>query len=83
MGAGPLIFKSAPMGAVYVLDMYEQRIDHASHYQRVHKESGRIWRISAKGLKPTKPLISAKASDDVLLEYCLQSSNRWHRQTAL
>lgn len=79
----PVDIQVGPDGAVYVLDMYEQRIDHASHYQgRVHKESGRIWRISAKGSK------SEKAEDLTVLQNSellarLKHPNRWHRQTAL
>ena len=34
---------------MYVADFYEQRIDHASHYQgRIDKESGRIYRLRPK-----------------------------------
>jgi putative heme-binding domain-containing protein len=46
----PVDIQVGPDGGIYVADMYEQRIDHASHYQgRIHKESGRIYRIAAKG----------------------------------
>jgi putative heme-binding domain-containing protein len=80
----PVDIQVGPDGAVYVLDMYEQRIDHASHYQgRVHKESGRIWRISAKGSKPAPAVDLRKVSDGELLEYSLRSPNRWYRQTSL
>ena len=43
----PVDIKVGPDGALYVADLYEQRIDHASHYQgRVHKKSGRVYRIT-------------------------------------
>src|SRR5438445_5553040 len=46
----PVDIQVGPDGGIYVADMYEQRIDHASHYQgRIDKESGRIYRIRAKG----------------------------------
>src|SRR5207253_3033171 len=46
----PVDIQVGPDGGVYVADMYEQRIDHASDYQgRIHKESGRIYRIRGKG----------------------------------
>lgn len=78
----PVDIQVGPDGAVYVLDMYEQRIDHASHYQgRVHKESGRIWRISAKGAKTLLPHDLSKMDDSELL-MLLGSSNRWQRQAA-
>lgn len=78
----PVDIQTGPDGAIYVVDMYEQRIDHASHYQgRVHKESGRIWRIAAKDAKPAKFADLGKKSNAELLQH-LQHSNRWHRQTA-
>lgn len=42
----PVDIDVGPDGAIYVADLYEQRIDHASHYQgRVHHGSGRIYRF--------------------------------------
>lgn len=79
----PVDIQVGPDGAVYVLDMYEQRIDHASHYQgRVHKESGRIWRIQGKN-PMVKPIVDlSKLSDKELYGYALLHPNRWQRQTA-
>ncbi|MCH2611714.1 MAG: hypothetical protein MK006_11670, partial [Pirellulales bacterium] len=46
----PVDIKVGPDGAIYVADMYEQRIDHASHYQgRIDRKRGRVYRIAAKG----------------------------------
>lgn len=78
----PVDVQSGPDGGVYVADFYEQRIDHASHYQgRVHKESGRIYRLRAKqgGDKSAKP---ASQSTAELLE-SLANPNRWVRETAV
>lgn len=45
----PVDIKVGPDGGLYVADLYEQRIDHASHYQgRIDKGSGRVYRIKAK-----------------------------------
>ena len=46
----PVDIKTGPDGGLYVADLYEQRIDHASHYQgRIDKGSGRVYRLKAKG----------------------------------
>lgn len=78
----PVDIQTGPDGALYVVDMYEQRIDHASHYQgRVHKESGRIWRISAKDESVRQTPDLTKLTNQELL-VVLSHSNRWYRQTA-
>jgi putative membrane-bound dehydrogenase-like protein len=81
----PVDIQVGPDGAVYVLDMYEQRIDHASHYQgRIHKESGRIWRITSRDAqsKPSPKLDLAKNSSAQLLAL-LDHPSRWQRLAAL
>jgi putative membrane-bound dehydrogenase-like protein len=48
----PVDIQVGPDGALYVADFYEQRIDHASHYQgRIHRESGRIYRLRGKSAR--------------------------------
>jgi len=77
----PVDIQPGPDGALYVADFYEQRIDHASHYQgRVHRESGRILRISRGG--ETASPFPAKAALAKTIG-ALESRNRWTRQTAL
>ena len=79
----PVDIQTGPDGAIYVADFYEQRIDHASHYQgRIHKESGRIYRLRAKGdtRPPPKFDLRAEPIDQVALH--LASDNKWLRQAA-
>src|SRR5207253_10288854 len=76
-----------PDGGIYVADMYEQRIDHASHYQgRIHKESGRIYRIRgkdplARSASEGKRFDLTKESSQQLLAR-LSDRNKWLRQVA-
>ncbi len=77
----PVDIQQGPDGALYVADFYEQRIDHASHYQgRVHTTSGRIYRLAARDAKPTLPEDLTALHTTQLLER-LASGNRWQRQT--
>lgn len=79
----PVDIQFGPDGALYVCDFYEQRIDHASHYQgRIDRERGRIWRLKGKGGTPIKPFDLTKATTIQLIDR-LQDPNRWFRQTAL
>ncbi|WP_145050918.1 PVC-type heme-binding CxxCH protein [Lignipirellula cremea] len=79
----PVDIQQGPDGALYVADFYEQRIDHASHYQgRVTPESGRIYRLTAGKVPPAKPFDDRQLSNDKLIDE-LRSPNRWRRQTAL
>jgi putative heme-binding domain-containing protein len=79
----PVDIQVGPDGAVYVADFYEQRIDHASHYQgRVDKGTGRIYRLRAKGDASATPRFDlAKESTLELLDQ-LTHANKWFRQTA-
>ncbi len=89
----PVDIQLGPDGAIYVADFYEQRIDHASHYQgRVHKESGRIYRIAARGAGVSPATLARSASEgkrfDLTGESPLQlvshlaDKNKWLRQAA-
>jgi putative membrane-bound dehydrogenase-like protein len=78
----PVDIQVGPDGAIYVADMYEQRIDHASHYQgRIDKGSGRIYRIAGKDTKPAGKFDLGKKKDDDLVAR-LNHRNKWFRQTA-
>ena len=79
----PVDIQVGPDGAIYVADLYEQRIDHASHYQgRIDRERGRVWRLYGKGGKAQQPFNLTKLTTTELIDL-LQSSNRWFRQSAL
>jgi putative heme-binding domain-containing protein len=79
----PVDIQVGPDGAIYVADFYEQRIDHASHYQgRVDKGSGRIYRLKAKDAPPASPFDLGKLTTRELID-TLRHENKWYRQTAL
>jgi putative membrane-bound dehydrogenase-like protein len=84
----PVDIQVGPDGAIYVADFYEQRIDHSSHYQgRVHKETGRIYRLRAKDSLLTRSASEgnrfdlSKETPEQLLNH-LDDKNKWFRQTA-
>jgi len=79
----PVDIKVGPDGAIYFCDMYEQRIDHASHYAgRVTPDSGRIYRVRAKGQSPSATFDYGTLPTSALVQL-LKHPNKWHRQTAL
>lgn len=84
----PVDIQPGPDGALYVADFYEQRIDHASHYQgRVDKQSGRIYRIAARQESARTgndgASLNLRALSSAELLDVLAHPSRWHRQTAL
>ncbi|QDV55530.1 PVC-type heme-binding CxxCH protein [Rosistilla oblonga] len=79
----PVDIQAGPDGGLYVVDMYEQRIDHPSHYQgRIDRESGRVYRLQDPAAKPFKMGDLSKLSTAELVDL-LKHPNKWHRQTAL
>lgn len=79
----PVDIKAGPDGAIYFCDMYEQRIDHSSHYAgRVTPDSGRVYRIAASDASPQEPFDYEQLPTAELIEI-LKHPNKWHRQTAL
>ena len=74
----PVDIKTGPDGGIYIADMYEQRIDHSSHYAgRIDKTNGRIYRlVPRQQTRKSKPTIAADPVE------ALQHPTRWIRQTA-
>ena len=79
----PVDIKAGPDGCIYVADMYEQRIDHSSHYAgRVDRTNGRIYRLRPVDL-PKSPTFDYGKWNTTQLVGLLEHPSRWHRQTAL
>ncbi len=78
----PVDIQVGPDGALYIADMYEQRIDHASHYQgRIHTQSGRIYRILGLTDDVLPKFNLATMEGGELLDV-LSHPNKWFRQQA-
>ncbi|WP_152050982.1 PVC-type heme-binding CxxCH protein [Tautonia marina] len=88
----PVAITLGPDGALYISDMYEQRIDHSSHYAgRVDKTNGRVYRLRAADappgrfpgeIEPRVPFNLAELSGEELIGV-LDHPNRWFRREAL
>ena len=75
----PVDIKAGPDGCIYIADLYEQRIDHSSHYAgRIDRSSGRIYRLKPKNYQ--RPDVSVDPNKAVA---ALSSPLRSHRQVAL
>jgi len=83
----PVNVRNGPDGALYIVDMYRQIIDHArfmpeeytkSHYMRAGFDQGRIYRVVPKGGGKRRKIqaLPRKANELVAL---LESQNSWHR----
>jgi len=77
----PVDIKAGPDGCIYVADLYEQRIDHSSHYAgRIDRTNGRIYRLKPKELPKAKPFDYGKLKSPDLHAQ-LNHAGKWHRQT--
>jgi putative membrane-bound dehydrogenase-like protein len=77
----PVDTKAGPDGAIYLADWYDSRLSHMDPRDTWHKESGRIYRMQAKGARPVKPFdLSKLATGDLIHQ--LKSPNKWTRQEA-
>ncbi|MCA9085419.1 MAG: c-type cytochrome [Planctomycetaceae bacterium] len=76
----PVDIKAGPDGCIYVADMYEQRIDHSSHYAgRIDRTNGRVYRLKPQSAVSVQKLTNA-ASEELLA--ALSNPRKTIRQTA-
>ncbi len=79
----PVDIKAGPNGAIYIADMYEQRIDHSSHYAgRVDRSNGRVYALRPKDTTRSKPFDYARLPSEEQIQL-LNHPSKWHRQTAV
>ncbi len=79
----PVDIKHGPDGALYVADWYDGQINHyRNHEGQIDPSTGRVYRLSAKGAKPTRPCNLGRLSSAELVKL-LADDNRWTRRTAL
>src|SRR5262249_10134501 len=64
----PVDLQPGPDGAVYIADLYENRINHVDPRDNWERNTGRIYRVRpAEGFKPAQPMDLAKKSSHDLL----------------
>ena len=79
----PVNLTTGPDGAIYFCDLYEPKISHREHFSgTISKDTGRIYRLRAKGAKHEPPINLGRKSTAELVAL-LNDSNRWTRRTAL
>jgi putative heme-binding domain-containing protein len=78
----PVDLKAGPDGALYIADLYENRISHVDPRDNWHRESGRVYRVRAADAKPLAAFDLAQKTSPELVEL-LRNKNRWFRETAL
>jgi putative heme-binding domain-containing protein len=83
----PVDIKAGPDGDIYIADMYEQRIDHSSHYAgRVDKTNGRIYKLIHKAERggvspPVQNNFQLTSTPDLIK--VLDDPSKQHRQTVI
>ncbi len=79
----PVDIKAGPDGAIYVCDYYDEHITHRRHYEgKISGNTGRVYRLRAKGSRPMQPFNLAKRTTPELIGL-LRHADKWHRQMAL
>ena len=84
----PVDIKAGPDGDIYIADMYEQRIDHSSHYAgRIDRTNGRIYKLTHKSGErggvspPVNPHLKLASAIDLIK--LLDHPSKWYRQTVV
>ncbi|HVA48659.1 MAG TPA: PVC-type heme-binding CxxCH protein [Pirellulales bacterium] len=86
----PAQFMNVPDGALYILDVYREVIEHPASLPPMIKrhldltsgrDRGRIYRIAPDGFQPRKPPALGRATTADLVAL-LEHPNAWHRETA-
>ncbi len=84
----PVDIKAGPDGGICIADMYEQRIDHSSHYAgRIDRTNGRIYKLTHKSGErggvspPVHPHLKLASTADLIK--LLDHPSKWYRQTAV
>lgn len=86
----PVQFANGPDGALYILDMYREVIEHPASLPPAIKkhldltsgrDRGRIWRLVKEDFKRKPPRDLGKLTTPQLIE-CLSDANTWTRVTA-
>lgn len=87
----PVQCANGPDGALYIVDMYRETIEHPwSIPESIKKhldlysgnDRGRIWRVVPKGFK-SPPMVARSKMELAELVALLESSNGWERDTAM
>ncbi len=79
----PVNLTTGPDGAIYFCDLYEPKISHRDHFAgTISKDTGRIYRLEAKGATHRGPEnMGTKSTDELIAR--LGDPNRWTRRMAL
>ena len=79
----PVDIKVGPDGAIYVCDFNEEWPSHRQHYEgKTFRDSGRIYRVAARGVKPSRAENLGNLTSAELIKR-LKHPNKWVRQTVL
>ena len=77
----PVDLLTGPDGALYIADWYDKRANHVIAVDDWEKDTGRIWRLAPKDLKPNGPIDLEKLGSDTLVDQ-LSNPNDWYARTA-
>ena len=77
----PVDIKTGPDGAIYVADWYDPRINHVEEKDDWDKTTGRVYRVSPRGLPLAKPFDLEKLPSAELIKL-LTHPNDWYARTA-